>query len=63
MQIFFKFDKELEGINSYSALIHTKEGKEYQKWNNWNFTETSFWDGEPGANFWYSENTTILLFT
>ena len=63
MQVFTKFDKELDGLKSYSSLFHTKEGKDLEKWNSWNFTSPGIWDGNKDANFWYSPNSTMLWFT
>jgi len=50
-------------LKSYTALLHTKEGKDLTKWNSWNFTTSWHWDGNKEANFWYSPNTTLLWFT
>jgi hypothetical protein len=44
MQIFFKFDTELNGLKTIQGLFHTKEGKNFTKFKNWNFTDPSFWD-------------------
>jgi hypothetical protein len=63
MQVFQTFDKELEGLKTYTALFHTKAGKDFEKWNNWNFTSPGIWDGDKDANFWYSPNTTMLYLT
>jgi hypothetical protein len=63
MQVFQTFDKELEGLKTYSSLFHTKEGKNLEKWNHWNFTTSGVWDGNKDANFWYSPNSTMLWFT
>ena len=63
MQIFFKYDDELKGLGTYFALFHTKEGKDLTKYNNWNFTTPDIWDSKPDANFWYSPNSTMLIYT
>lgn len=42
-------------------MFHTKEGKNFSKFNNWNFTDSGIWDGDEGNNFWYASNTTILF--
>ena len=63
MQIFQTFDEELDGLKTYTALFHTKAGKDFEKWNSWNFTNPGIWDGNKDANFWYSANTTMLYLT
>jgi len=50
-------------LKTFTALFHTKEGEELEKWNNWNFTTSWDWDGNRDANFWYSANTTMLYIT
>jgi len=53
----------LLGLKTFTALFHTKEGEDFEKWNNWNFTDPGIWDGNKDANFWYSSNTTMLYLT
>jgi len=50
-------------LKTFTALFHTKEGEELEKWNNWNFTTSWDWDSNTEANFWYSANTTMLFIT
>lgn len=63
MQIYYTYDDELKGLKSYSGLFHTAEGKNFTKYNNWNFTSAGDWDGNKDKNFWYSPETTLLYFT
>lgn len=53
----------MNGLKTYQALFHTTEGKNFEKYNNWNFTTTANWDGNEDANFWYSPSTTMLYIT
>jgi hypothetical protein len=50
-------------LKTYQALFHTKEGKNLEKWNSWNFTNPGIWDGNKDANFWYDAKTTMLYIT
>ena len=60
--IICKFDDDLKNLRTYHVLFHTREAKNETRYNNWHFTTPALWDGIDGG-FWYSPNTTILVFT
>ena len=55
------FDEDLYGLRNFYVLFHTREGKDQSLYNNWNFSTPLIWDSIDGG-FWYSQNTTILVF-
>lgn len=57
-----EYDDAFNGITSWNAIFHTKDGRNTTKFNNWKFTSTLYWDSvEQG--FWFDANTTLLTYT
>ena len=62
-QMTIDFDKELHGLKTYSRMFQTKDAHNFTKFNNWNFTSPTVWDGYGHENFYFDKNTTLLFRT
>lgn len=61
-QIYIDFDDELKGLQFVTFGFHTKETKDFDKYNGFNFTVDT-WDSPFVDSFWNSYNTTLLYGT
>ena len=57
-----EISEDLNGLYSDYALLHTTDSKNRTKYNNWNFSESKYWDGSE-EGMWFNINTTLLVYS
>ena len=50
---------ELKRLRNFAILFHNMEIRQ-EHYNNWNFTKSSYWDGNGTDSMFYNLNTTFL---